>query len=511
MKIAIFILTGFMLVSLPACSKAQSPSARDRSGLKIRPPAVAGAFYPGSSEALSRDVDELLERAPVSSHPGRIVALIVPHAGYRYSGQTAARAFKQLAGSDIKVIFLLGPCHRAYLPGVSIYQGDGYRTPLGIVPVDLETASWLRNQDDRFGYHAGAHLQEHSLEVELPFLQRVLKNFKIVPVLVGRSDRNTAEALGRALAGALEKIPESIIVCSTDMTHYPPYEAANRIDRETLEAIKSLDSDKVLEVRKKYIPGNIPNLSCTLCGENAVLATMEACRLTGVDRVEVLDYRNSGDVSFGDRSRVVGYGAVIFLNEDKMTEFDHEGKLDEAAQLELLRIARRALETYIREGKMPRIESENQVLSRKRGVFVTLTKQGKLRGCMGHFEQDTPLAELVARQVITSATGDQRFPPVRPEELGNIDIEISVLSPPEYVDSAEDIVVGKHGVILHKAGRGATFLPQVAPEQGWDRETMLAHLAYKAGLPPDAWKENCRFQVYTAQVFGEKSGVGSGD
>lgn len=504
MKVTAFILTGVLLLPLSACSKPESPSPPAKAEKKIRPPAVAGGFYPGSSQSLSRAVDDLLRPAQKLALPGRIVALIAPHAGYQYSGKTAAWAFKQLQDSGVTEVFLIGCSHRAYFSGVSIYGGDGYRTPLGVVPVDQKTAAWIRGRDNRFNYYPHAHAQEHSLEVELPFLQRVLKDFKVVPILLGQVDRDTDEKLGQVLAEAMKKDPRAVIVCSTDMTHYPPYEDANRIDRETLEAIKSLDPDKVVGVRKKYIPGDVPNLSCALCGENAVLTTMKAARLLGVDRVEILDYCNSGDVSFGDRNRVVGYGAVIFLKEGEMPKYDYEGELDEAAQRELLKIARRSLETYIRTGKTAHIESENPALQVKRGVFVTLNKKGGLRGCMGHFEQDTPLFRLIARQVVTSATGDPRFPSVRPEELADIDIEISVLSAPESVDSVEDIVVGKHGVILQKAGRGATFLPQVASEQGWDRETMLSHLAYKAGLPPDAWKENCRFQVYTAQVFGEK-------
>lgn len=502
--VLVMLLSGALLLPICACSQQKSFPEKTEEAKEIRSPVVAGAFYPGSSKRLSQMVDEFLGQAKKISLPGRIVALIAPHAGYVYSGKTAGWAFKQLEGSKVNTVFLLGPTHRAYFPGVSIYGGDGYRTPLGVVPVDKKLASWIREQDGRFNYYPRAHAQEHCLEVELPFLQKVLKDFEIVPMVIGEADRDSLETLGKVLAEAMKRETRAVIVCSTDMTHFPPYEDANRIDKETLEAIKTIDLDKVVAVRKKYIRGIVPNLSCTLCGENAVLATMKAAEILGVNQVEILHYSNSGDIPIGDKNRVVGYGAVVFVKkEEKMAKFDYEGELNEASQMELLKIARESLETYIRTGKPAEINSNNPALQKKRGVFVTLNKMGNLRGCMGHFEQDTPLYQIVARQVVVSSTRDPRFPPVRPDELADIDIEISVLSVPEYVDSYEDIVVGKHGVILEKGIRGATFLPQVAPEQGWNRETMLSHLASKAGLPPDGWRRDCKFQVYTAQVFGE--------
>lgn len=504
LTVTVVLLTA-ILIPFSACSRQAGPPPEDETGKEIRPPVVAGKFYPEDPEELTRMVDALLQQAGKIPDSGKLLALIAPHASYAYSGKAAAASFKLLEGAGIDRVFLIGCSHRAHFTGVSIYGGDGCRTPLGVVPVDKETAAWMRSRDKRFGYYPEAHGQEHSLEVELPFLQRTLKDFKVVPILFGRADKDTVASLGRVLAEAMEREPGGVIVCSTDMTHYPPHKDANRIDRETLEAIKSLDPDKVASMMSKYGAASVPNLVCTLCGEDAVLAVMKAVKILGADRVEVLDYYNSGDVSFGDKAQVVGYGAVAFIKkEGKMAKLDNEGELSEESQKESLKIAREALATYIKTGKAAEIRSDNPQLREKRGVFVTLNKNGVLRGCMGHFEQDTPLFEIVARQAVVSATGDPRFPPVRPRELDDIDIEISVLSAPIAVDSFEDIIVGKHGVILQKGRQAATFLPQVAPEQGWDRETMLSHLAMKAGLSPSAWKEGCRFQVYTAQVFGEE-------
>ncbi|MCX6348636.1 MAG: AmmeMemoRadiSam system protein B, partial [Candidatus Aureabacteria bacterium] len=451
----------------------------------------------------------------------RIVAVIAPHAGYPYSGPIAAAAFRQIEGRKVSTVLLLGCSHRAAFRGVAVYPGDGFRTPLGVVPVDTELAGWFQKQDPRFTAPREAHDQEHSLEVELPFLQKAIPGFKIVPLLIGEVDRGARERLGEVMAEALRNDPDALVVCSTDMTHYPPYQDANRIDRETLEAIRAMDMDKVLAITAQSARSSVPNLVCTLCGENAVLATMKAASLLGAKEGTLVDYANSGDAPIGDKSRVVGYGAVVFslpavptpaagplhspvAMEEKMPDKNKiEEGLSPAARKRLLTIAREALNAVLNGKPLPNTGADDAELQSRRGMFVTLTKYGDLRGCMGHFDQDVPLYELAARQAVVSATEDPRFPPVSPAELKDLAIEISVLSIPQKVASCNDIVVGTHGVILRKGFRGATFLPQVAPEQGWDRDEMLTQLSLKAGLSPDAWKEGASFQVYTAQVFGE--------
>ena len=239
------MIAPLILVPFSACSQQADSGRKDTAGGNIRPPAVAGSFYPSDPGQLARMVDDFLKEAKSTLPKGRIVALIAPHAGYPYSGKTAGCAFKLLEGSGVKTVLLVGCSHRAYFPGVSIYGGDGYRTPLGVVPVDKKLASWVREQDRNFDYYLNAHSREHSLEIELPFLQRVLKKFNVVPILIGQADEKTVGKLGKVLAKAMEKTPDAVIVCSTDLTHYPPERDARRIDLETLDAIKSMDRERI--------------------------------------------------------------------------------------------------------------------------------------------------------------------------------------------------------------------------------------------------------------------------
>ena len=518
MKYTRNLLAALVLFAIASCSQ----EAGSGEGEEVRRPAVAGQFYPGEPAALRSEVERLLAGAKKLTIEGRIVALIAPHAGYPYSGPTAAAAFKQIEGRPVGTVILLGCSHRAYFPGAAVWSGEGWRTPLGLVPVDRQAAEKLAAAVRGASILPEAHAREHSLEVELPFLQSVLKSFRIVPVLIGAADPGTLQELANAMAEILRDDPAAMIVCSTDMTHYPSYEDARRIDRETLEAIRTMNLQKVAEIESKCDGSAAPNLSCALCGEKAVLATMTAAAILGVKEAEIADYRNSGDSPIGEKERVVGYGAVVFRlppgapapaarpdenqakTEETMKATQGQDGLSPAARERLLAIARGALAAALRQRPIPETGADDPELQAQRGMFVTLTKHGDLRGCMGHFDQDVPLYKLAAEQALVSAFEDPRFPPLDPSELQEISIEISVLSPPRPVASAEEIVVGTHGVILRKGMRGATFLPQVAPEQGWGREEMLAHLSLKAGLNPDAWKEGASFQVYTAQVFGEK-------
>ena len=508
-RYAAAVISGLVL-SLPlgACSQQKGPAGTSPPRKVIRPPAVAGGFYPADPEKLRRMVDRSLKKAKYLDLPGRIVALIAPHAGYVYSGDIAAESFKQLEGSRVNKVLLVGPSHHVAFDGVSVYQGDGYRTPLGVVPVDRKLADRLRSRNPRFNYYPPAHSREHCLEVELPFLQTVLKDFKIVPVVIGQIDQETVSALGKSLAEIIAEDDRSLIVCSTDMTHYPPYAEANRIDRETLQAIKNLSGKEVEAVRDKYLGAGIPNLGCALCGEKGVLATIEAARRLGVDEVKILGYANSGDVALGGAGRVVGYGAVAFIKKEaKMTpEENKQEGLNRDDQRSLLQIARRALEAAVNGKVLPVDSVENPALQLHQGAFVTLNEGGHLRGCIGQFIAQRPLYRVVREMARAAALQDHRFSPVRPGELKDISIEISVLSPMRRVqDPVREIRLGRHGVYVKRGWKTGTFLPQVATETGWSLDEFMAHLCRdKAGLAPDAWKDpGTEVYVYTAQVFGE--------
>jgi len=505
-----------LFIPIPACSESVTSVGLDRPDENIRPPAVAGGFYPAYPSRLKEMIVGFLDKVDSGSPEGKIIALIVPHAGYVYSGQTAAFAFKLLQGSGVKTVFLIGSSHKSHFPGVSIYADDGYRTPLGVVPVDKTLAAWFHSQSGSMNYYPQAHSREHSLEVELPFLQEILGEFKVVPILIGQTDNQVIEKLGKLLAEALEKTPDSVIVCSTDLTHYPPYRDAVRIDRETLEAIKSMDRKRVVEVRKKYIPGPVPNLACAMCGEQAVLATMEAAELAGADNVEILDYSNSGDASFGDKNRVVGYGAVAFIKTNdskdiiKEKEMSEESKeqegMSESSRKRLLAIARAALTDAVNGRPLPDEPVDDPELQGHQGAFVTLTERGQLRGCIGQFTADRPLYQVVRGMAMAAALRDTRFRRVQPAELDDISIEISVLSPMRRItDPMNEVELGKHGIYIKRGWQTGTYLPQVATEHRMSKEEFLSSCtSHKAGLPPDSWKDpDTEVYVYTAEVFNE--------
>ena len=505
-----------LLIPISACSESSGPVSKDGPGGNIRPPAVAGGFYPANPSRLREMIRGFLDEVDLKQSKREVIALIVPHAGYVYSGRTAAYSFKLLQGSGVKTVFLIGGSHKAYFPGISVFGDDGYRTPLGVVPVDKKLAAWFHDQDDSLNYYPEAHSREHSLEVELPFLQEVLGNFKVVPILIGQADDRVIGKLGKLLAEAMKKTPDSVIVCSTDLTHYPPYRDAIRIDRETLEAIKSMDREKVIKVRDKYIPGPVTNLVCAMCGEKAVLATMEASEILGVDTVEILNYSNSGDASFGDKNRVVGYGAVAFIKTDeinksieekKMTEErkDQEG-LSESSRKLLLKITREAMTDAVNGRPLSEEEIDDPELQGHQGAFVTLNIGGQLRGCIGQFTANRPLYQVVRGMALAAALRDTRFRQVQPSELDDISIEISVLSPMRRItDPMKEVELGKHGIYIKRGWQTGTYLPQVATEHHMSKEEFLSSCtAHKAGLPPDAWKDpETEVYVYTAEVFNE--------
>ena len=510
-----FFILLCVLLPLTACSGGEpAPAGREPEG-RIRPAAVAGQFYPGDPAELKRVVDGLLAEAGPASREGELIAVLAPHAGYVFSGRTAASSLALLKGRKVKNVLLIGCAHREYYPGVSVFDGGGYRTPLGVVPVNRELADWIRSRDDAFNYVEAAHRAEHSLEVELPFLQRAVPGLSIVPILLGRSDRRTVEKLGEAMAEAIRNNPGTVIVCSTDLTHYPPEEEARQIDRRTLEAVASLDPARVRTVCRHPAPGPVPGLATAMCGEEAVIATLTAANLLGAERGEILHYSNSADSPHGDSSQVVGYGAVAVwgpppTEEKEETEMSKEKKIEEgmspAARNRLLEIARQALTEVVNGRPLPFEPVDDPELQGHQGAFVTLKRGEALRGCIGQFTADVPLYRTVREMAQSSALRDPRFPPVRPAELNGLTVEISVLSPMRRVaDPMKEVELGKHGIYIKRGFRAGTYLPQVATEHNMSKEEFLSSCtAGKAGLPPDAWKDPAtEVYVYTAEVFSE--------
>lgn len=486
----------------------------------VRPPAVAGKFYPSDKVKLEGAVRAYMADA-LPARGERPIGLLAPHAGYLFSGQIAADAYKQAAGYDYDLVVILGTNHTvAPFDSVSVFQGRGYGTPLGVAAVDQEVAQRLMASG--FTYKRDAHMTEHSEEVQVPFVQVLFPKAKIVTAVVGKPDLGLASRFGEALAQAV-KGRKVLVVASSDLSHYPPYDEAVAADRATLQAIAALDPKATAEAIVRTMASDRPGLATCACGEGAILATMVAAKALGATRGIVVSYANSGDTAVGERGRVVGYGAVVFTAGAGGADIQalappaqgKPGDLTEADKTYLLKLARATVERYLATETLPFPRPSSPPLSAKQGAFVTLTKGGGLRGCIGHMAEDTPLCQVVSRMALAAAFEDTRFSPVRSEELPSLEYEISVLTPLATVQGPGAIVVGRDGVVIRKGGRSAVFLPQVAPEQGWSREEMLGHLCEKAGMPSDCWRSGCQFLTFRAIVFGEKKesgerGAGSG-
>jgi len=517
------MLLGLLLMGVPALVGAAQP--------KVRPPAVAGAFYPGDAAVLGRTLDELLgDLDQAHGHPPRVpAAVIVPHAGYPFSGRVAARTFAGLAGAGtgqeghpaIERVILLGPSHRYGFSGGALpaERLEAFATPLGQVDLDLEAIKSLRACAG-MGGPAAAHDQEHSLEVELPFLQRLAPRARVVPIVVGpRTDAESARELARCLAPFVG--PGTVVVASSDFTHhgeafgYAPFAGSSTL-AEDLLLVGSATAGRAAAIDPRGFRQQVEVSGDTVCGARPILVLLELLdhAFTGTGRV--VDVTTSGHIS-GAWDRVVTYAGVRFDGSWQQWRPDPSrpvlGALDEQARQDVLELARATLRSHLLHGSslagwFERHPKRAQ-LTGLAGAFVTLhntgaraAKEGRLRACMGVIKASEPMLDAVVHAAV-SAAHDPRFPPLEAAELDGLHLEVSILSPSTQVSGPEAIEVGRHGVVLSKGGREAVFLPQVAVEQHWDRETMLTYLARKAGLPADAWRSGARFEVFTAQVFGE--------
>jgi AmmeMemoRadiSam system protein B/AmmeMemoRadiSam system protein A len=482
-------------------------------GEKVRPPEVAGSFYPADPQVLGKTVDGLLAKANPQQPQGELISLSVPHAGYEFSGQVAAYAFALLKGRKFARVVVISPCHIEAFPFSSVYDGDAYSTPLGTIPVDKEFAKKLVGQSSLIQFSERGHGEvngrgEHSLEVELPFLQRTLGEFKLVPIVMGDQNHDLERALGVALAkliqaehkkaGAGSPQPgDTLIVASSDLSHYHPYDEAVRLDHKVLNAITEWDYFNMSQ--------NFERRIWEACGGGPIVAMMIAAERLGANRAQVLKYANSGDVT-GDKSRVVGYGAVAYTREsgksrDKASAFSLSGREKEA----LLKIAKESVYSAVKERKIYQCSSGGlAALEQDRGAFVTLKEKGELRGCIGYIAPMKPLCLTVRDVAAAAALEDPRFRPVEFRELPLLEYEVSVLSPLRRVTDIKQIKVGKHGLVMRRGDREGLLLPQVPVEEHWGLTTFLEQTCVKAGLPRDTWKDpDTDIFMFSALVFGD--------
>ncbi|MDI6739910.1 MAG: AmmeMemoRadiSam system protein B [Candidatus Edwardsbacteria bacterium] len=477
--------------------------------MNLRKSIIAGSWYPGEPAKLKSEINKYLGAAKESAEKSELLGIIVPHAGYMYSGPVAAYAYKNLAGRDIKTVVLIGPSHRAYFEGAAVYASGAWETPLGKVEIDEALAKKIIANDSAYIHDLPkVHAEEHSLEIQLPFLQSVLKpEFRIVPIMLFDHSLASCERLAQAVAEAVKDRPDILLLASSDLSHYHADAEAKKLDKLVVSSVEKYDPEK--------LAGDLTLKKCEACGGGPIVAVMQACRFLGADKSIVYDYRTSGDV-VGERAQVVGYlAAGLYKTKMQKSEIRNQknnksqsetGKLTPEEKKELFRIAHAAIEAEVKGSPASAFKPLTPVLSELRGVFVTLKKGGQLRGCIGYIEGIKPLHLAVAEMAVAAATGDPRFPPVTKDELPQLEYEISVLTPKRQIADPSEFIVGKHGIIVQRDGRSGVFLPQVAPEEGWDRETTLTYLClHKAGLPPDAWKDKrTKLFVFEAEVVEEK-------
>jgi len=480
-------------------------------GQGLRPAAFAGQFYTADPVLLAAEIESYLAAAAPADPPsGTILALIVPHAGYVYSGRTAAAAYALVRGRAIDTVVIIGPSHRAAFEGCSIWPDGGFETPLGVARVDAALAKAIAKASG-FRFRPEAFAEEHSVEVQVPFVQKALPGAAIVPIVMGRQTPSTIRALAAAL-GKTCLAKNVLVVASTDLSHFLPKAEAQATDAATAALIRAVDTEDL--IRKTEAGENI------MCGGGPVAAVLLLAGKAGRPRVEVLARTDSS--GFG--GPVVGYlAAAVFSGADPGLSSAKGGAGDAGKagtgkprpgdgseyslapdeKTELLRMARAAVTGYLeRRAEIEDVSGKAKFLE-PRGVFVTLTKNGDLRGCIGFIEPVAPLGQAVIRAAVYAATEDPRFPPVRPAELRDIKFEISVLTPVREVSDPREVTVGRHGLIIARDGLKGVLLPQVPVENKWDRETFLEQASLKAGLPRDAWRRGAKLYVFEAIVFHE--------
>ncbi|MFC1479364.1 AmmeMemoRadiSam system protein B [Planctomycetota bacterium] len=479
----------------------------------VRNAVFQGTWYPGDAELLKKQVNAYLKNAKKPSVPSNTKPRIViaPHAGYIYCWNTAAHAFRALQGQTYDIVVLVGLCHRYPLGKISVYKQGSYKNCLGSLRVNSSLAEKLIQADDIITSVPAAHAQEHSLEILLPFIQVILGEVPIVPILIQTRDPEAPKKLAKALHKTAKDL-DILLLISTDLSHFSEADDARKVDKKTVESWKTLDPNKIKQTSEKQLAQGIDNLSCTMCGEEAVLTGFEFAKLRNINTIQITHLSNSADAS-KDNSRTVGYASGVLY--EKTSGKPSKGKtmseefLSEESKKELLAIARKSVESAVSRKPLPDDKSDNPQLQKKAGCFVTLKNKESLRGCIGCFESGEPLYQTIRKYAAISSTQDTRFAsnPITPKEVPDLTIEISVLTPMKKVkDPEKEIKLGVHGIYIKKGFRSGTYLPQVATDHNMSFEEFMGSCcAHKAGLPRDAWKTDPEVEIYTyeAIVFHE--------
>ena len=498
-----YLLIAIFAIFADACS-GQMKKEETRPSQKIdRNPAVAGLFYPADTAELVSQLSIAFKNAIPKQTNNNVLAIISPHAGYIFSSKVASSAFNQIdPDKKYNHIFVIGSSHNARFEGASIYTSGDFITPLGHIPAD-KLGRELVAKNSVFTDKTSPHTDEHSLEVQLPFLQYLIHHkFSIVPILLGTRSPEVCREIAVALKPYFND--RNLFIISSDFSHYPEYNLATEVDAYMADAVISNDPQKLIEAVEDMETRKTLNLFTGMCGWTSVLTLMYLSSETPDMTIRKVDYQNSGDVEQGDRSKVVGYVALSFEKQSKPLE-EEPFNLTPADEKTLLSIARVTINDYVRNRETPSIDPTllTPTLKKVAGAFVTLHINGELRGCIGTFRADRPLYKVVQEMAISAAVNDARFESVSVPEIGKLHIEISVLTPMRRITSINDIILGKHGIYIRKGRYNGTLLPQVATGHNWTLEQFLGYCSRdKAGLGWDGWKDAELF-IYEALIFQE--------
>ena len=517
LRLAILLVCVFFALFVTTCEKTPASVKEAVKPAKEEPAAptkvvirstLPGNWYPADAGTLGKQVEGFFEKADVEP-VNDVIALILPHAGYQYSGQTAAFGLKS-ANRQYKRVIVIGPSHYVPMEDVlSVPRATHYETPLGQIPLDVEFINKLL-EHPIFQNIPQANEKEHSTQIQVPLLQYARKDFKLVPIVAGDCSEETIAKAGDILKSLVDN--DTLIIASSDFTHFGPNygyipfrenipEQLKQLDMGACEYIKALDYKGLLEYRRKT--------GATICGYIPISILLSM--LDKSAEAKLIKYTTSGELT-GDYTNSVSYFSIVFSgkwgNSSAIKQEADIHELSKEDKKQLLALARKSLVYFLQKRRAPEVSELNVTVSDamklQRAAFVTLKENSQLRGCIGDIFPRQPLYKSVISNAINAGVNDWRFSPVTEAECNNITIEISALTPPAPIASSDKIRIGIDGVVLKKNGYSAVFLPQVAPEQGWDVNQMLTQLSLKAGLPGDAWKEGASFLVFQADVFGEE-------
>lgn len=462
--------------------------APDERMISYRPPTVAGSFYPRDPDSLNSMIEEFLELQHPQSIPSnhKILGIVSPHAGYTYSGFVAGKVYREILGREYKTVIVISPSHQVYFPFASVFDGDAYVTPLNSIKVDKELSHEIASQNSFVRLSKEGHswqkvIPEHSLEVQIPFIQKVLPSAKIVPIVMGRQDNQTIHALVLAIVSSLKKLnvaDQVLLIASSDLSHYHSYEIAKNLDAKLIDVFNNFDYFKLSSMSQ--------NNEFEACGHGPISVVMQVCEALGGNKAQSLFYATSGDSPFArtQKDRVVGYfaGALLKIPNYYPKELP---EFSEKEQKELKNLVANTIESVVLGIKKPAIEYSSlpASFSYQFTGFVTIEKDEELRACMGHTFTTKPLYLELQDVARLSATSDWRFGKIKPDELPYLSYEITILSRFRKVFDFSQIEVGKHGLYIRYKNQNGLLLPQVARERNWDVPTFLEHLCIKAGLP----------------------------